>query len=239
MLDIQKRAKFVAEFCAPYLRAGATVLDVGCSTGEMLVQMRDGFGCHVMGIEPSDGHRKYAESVHGLQVFGGALDEFEPGDCKPDLIILSHVLEHFISPRTALARIRQIIADMAVLYVEVPNLFVHKSFRPGHTYTFHKATLAAMLAFTGFDVFKSYVHGYPGQPWIGYSISVLAKPVRHSRPACYTTVMRKRRLGRIVGASPELLTSSRVGLLKLLQRVLGKALYAKLRGYYRRLWRIS
>ncbi len=44
----------------------------------------------------------------------------ELGDVKPDLVIISHVLEHLPDPIHPLRAIRQSIADDGVIYVEIP-----------------------------------------------------------------------------------------------------------------------
>ncbi|MGB1103629.1 MAG: class I SAM-dependent methyltransferase [Crocinitomicaceae bacterium] len=60
-----------------------------------------------------------------------------------DLIIMRHVLEHFLDPLTVLKRIREVLSEDGVLYIAVPNNLNPTQdlekvwFRVVHTYYFN------------------------------------------------------------------------------------------------------
>src|SRR5690606_14348521 len=56
-----------------------------------------------------------------ISYFEGSLEDFET-DKKFDIIILSHVFEHLCEPMNVMDKIKSLINDDAVIYVEVPNL---------------------------------------------------------------------------------------------------------------------
>ena len=73
------------------------VLDIGASAGVLLKKMQSTFDSEVIGVEPGDAYRTYAQQS-GIEM-KDSLDvllntEWE----KFDLISMSHVLEHFKDP---------------------------------------------------------------------------------------------------------------------------------------------
>lgn len=106
-------------FLRPYLRPGAQVLDVGCSTGYTLsLFASDGHRTH--GIEPSAVLSQMARERYGLSVdtcFVERADQLPPGQ---GLVMLSHVLEHLMDPAQMLAAIRACLAPGGRLFIEIP-----------------------------------------------------------------------------------------------------------------------
>lgn len=106
-------------FLRPYLKAGARVLDVGCSTGYTLsLFAEDGHQAH--GIEPSSVLSQMARERYGLRVdtcFVERADQLPPGQ---DLVMLSHVLEHLMAPAPMLAAIRASLGPGGRLFIEIP-----------------------------------------------------------------------------------------------------------------------
>jgi len=99
---------------------GARCLDVGCATGEFLVELRRR-GFETFGVEPDEKAAEYARSQHGLQVWTGMIDDV-PADSGPfDLITLWHVLEHVHDLKGNLRRLRELLKDGGRLALAVPN----------------------------------------------------------------------------------------------------------------------
>jgi SAM-dependent methyltransferase len=105
--------------CCP--RRPATILDIGCGRGDLLVRCRD-LGHVVHGVEP-DPQPLAAARARGLDVHAGTCEDLpEPlGDLSFDVIIASHVIHHCIDPVTALANIAERLAPGGRLICEVPN----------------------------------------------------------------------------------------------------------------------
>lgn len=105
---------------------GASVLDIGCGRGGLLVYLRDALKCRVVGIDISEEAQKIC-AQKGIRVItsDAELDNI-PG--KYDAIILAAVFEHFIDPVSFLKKIRNNINDGGRLIIGVPN-FSHLSAR--------------------------------------------------------------------------------------------------------------
>ena len=73
-----------------------------------------------------------------------------------DLIILSHVLEHLVSPQEMIADILELLSENGLLYIEVPNLlrpFVPMGyFSFEHLNYFTPVSLASIMGANGFSV---------------------------------------------------------------------------------------
>lgn len=83
-------------------RRGGRLLDVGCGNGEFLWRMRE-LGWEVEGIEP-DGRAAEGAVKAGLCVRQGSIERMELEPDSYDAITLSHVIEHLLDPRAALAK---------------------------------------------------------------------------------------------------------------------------------------
>jgi 2-polyprenyl-3-methyl-5-hydroxy-6-metoxy-1,4-benzoquinol methylase len=231
------RSAHIAEFCAPYLSAGATVLDIGCASGETLARMRDRFDCKPVGIEPDQSLSEHARQTHGIEVLNTTVEELDPGQIQADMIVMSHVLEHFNAPRDALQKVRTWLKPNGLMYVEVPNLFVHQSFELAHPFTFHRGTLVEMLRAEGFNVqwFKSHGKGRPLR--LPYFLSVIVgladKPTEEPQvSAGYQTVLARRKIERKFSKTSEFAMGLGVKMLKLM---MPGGFYRGVKGFY---WRI-
>lgn len=104
--------------------AGAGPLEcceIGCGNGSTLATLREQ-GHTVVGVEP-DPQARAVVAEAGVEVYDGV------AECLPDevtsrrfdLIILSHVLEHFIDPVGGLNNVVALLKPGGRLFVEVPN----------------------------------------------------------------------------------------------------------------------
>lgn len=105
---------------ASELPAGASVLDVGCGSGDLAIALAQK-GFQVTGLDPAPAPAdKVAD--YGVTVEQSTFEDFEPGRRRFDGIILSHVLEHLPDPGLALRQARELMAPSARLFIELPNL---------------------------------------------------------------------------------------------------------------------
>lgn len=234
--EIAARARHIGILCRPYLQPKARVLEIGCGTGGLLAYVRDAFGCEVQGVEPASDYQAFAEKQYGLEVFLGTLEEYvSQSVVSPDVVVLSHVLEHFLSPRLALENIRELMQG-GYLYIEVPNLLFHQSFEIAHPYSFHVGSLTNMLTLTGFEPLNVHIHGNPRWARAPYFLSVVARVCEPGLPdfssADWRKVVQHRRLGRLLAVWLELPGMCQVGVLRILKHLLGPARYTQLRSAY-------
>lgn len=164
---------------------GARLLDVGPGQGRILwwAQRR---GAVVMGVEPSPLLSRDLVNL-GLPCACSSFENLPmPTSNKIDIIVMSHVLEHFYDPNTALEKCRTILADNGILVIEVPNIL--KPFRSldryflryVHPSAFSLQTLQAMLEKHGFRVqfiheIEDNWHSPPGLFAIAYPDNEIAQ----------------------------------------------------------------
>lgn len=113
-----------------------SALDVGCGGGSLLTDLRR-YGLHSTGIDASMAAIEASRSAnaHDDYVVGDFLSfDF---DCKFDVVVLSHVIEHF--PRemgeTILRRLEALSG--CLVYVETPNGFLEQTDFDGNPYQRH------------------------------------------------------------------------------------------------------
>lgn len=95
----------------------ASVLDIGCGTGDFLAALRTK-GHHVMGIEPNVTARDRATQLHQLVVLPtldavSSLEQFQ-------VLTMWHVLEHMPDPRLTIKRAFALLQQGGYLFIAVP-----------------------------------------------------------------------------------------------------------------------
>ncbi|MBU0635276.1 MAG: class I SAM-dependent methyltransferase [Candidatus Omnitrophica bacterium] len=135
------------------------ILEVGCAAGGILAYFRD-LGCSVSGMDLGQEAVDFGRKKYNLDLQVGAL-----ADCKlnrkPDIIIMSHILEHLLNPIQELERARALLDEKGFMYIEVPGIrnlgraqydlnFLHFLQIP-HTDHFSLTTLTNLLNKTGFE----------------------------------------------------------------------------------------
>jgi 2-polyprenyl-3-methyl-5-hydroxy-6-metoxy-1,4-benzoquinol methylase len=104
-----------------YVDSPRNLLDVGAATGGFLALARQK-GLSVSGIELSPYAAELARMRRGLDLLVCRLEDFVTEE-RYDIVHLNHVLEHFVDPHQAVARIEQMLSQKGVVYVEVPYQF--------------------------------------------------------------------------------------------------------------------
>jgi tetratricopeptide (TPR) repeat protein len=183
ILDALRKAKNRYKLFGEFLsNPSPRVLEIGSSVGAQLRVILDNVpNAEVVGIEPSIEFSGFAQEELGLNnVYQGLwqdhLHRFEQKTF--DLIIVSHVLEHFESPREFLTHIRNLLKDSGVIFIEIPDImFPYKGLsfflQAPHLFTFCKETLEKLLRISGFEIIRSARGDY-------YFMRVVAKPSQNA-----------------------------------------------------------
>ena len=193
------RAQSLVRFFHPYVSNMDRFLDIGCSAGMILQQVKNQFCCKVVGIEPGDAYRTYAQDL-GLTIYP-SLDEMEhAGEKRFSMISMAHVLEHLPDPVGYLIHLREnLIEPGGWLLVEVPNLYAHDSFEAAHLVAYSQHTLLQTIGKAGFNPVHMETHGRPRSDILPLYITVLVHPVSCTpspwQPVPERRVALKRRLG--------------------------------------------
>jgi SAM-dependent methyltransferase len=155
----------IFDYVRPYLGPGPIVVaEIGAGTGGVLREFAEAAGrerraVDLIGCEYARSFVDVARAEGTDVRFGGV--EALLGIPPPDLLIMSHVLEHFADPALELARVRMIVRSGTLVYIEVPGVkTLHTKAQYGydllqyltlaHTYHFTLATLDGVMRRAGF-----------------------------------------------------------------------------------------
>ena len=92
------------------------ICEIGAFDG-LLLNIFKNNGCKVFGYELNDRAREYAKNKYNIDLKPNFLEDNQ----KYDIIILSHVIEHFKEPKEILLKIKSMLNDNGFIYIEVPN----------------------------------------------------------------------------------------------------------------------
>ena len=134
------------------------VFEIGCGAGGVLYAFSE-MGKTSAGCDYGESYLKYGKEK-GLSLYSGSVDLDKTPECSQDLLILSHVLEHFEEPISELNKIIPIIKSGGYLLVEVPGIFniykVYPSalmyFQNAHLYNYYYNYLVVFFEELGLDV---------------------------------------------------------------------------------------
>lgn len=166
----------VRRFCPAYVELATyspsrsfRLLDVGCGSGEFLVQARM-LGLCVHGIEASEAAAEAARAS-GIDCAAGGIEGLTNDAGVYDVIRLSHVLEHIADPVRALTLIADHLAPTGLCVIMCPNAggamaeyFGRDWFQldpPRHLWGFTRPSLVTMLDRVGLRVLQSDTRSQP------------------------------------------------------------------------------
>lgn len=159
----------------PFLGQGKSILEIGPGGGFTLSAFRKA-GYNVKGVETSVSSYRFAKEKMGLDVENLPLEKFTTKDAF-DVVMLNHVLEHFIDIHLAMTLLSSLVKKDGLLYVRVPDhdSYDRKSFGknwpaylPFHISYFSEASLKKFFIKYGFSVLKTetyiserFMKGFP------------------------------------------------------------------------------
>ena len=158
----------------------ARTLDVGCATGEFMIELRRK-NFQVFGVEPNPKAAEFARQKHGLTVWTGTIEQ-APEIAGPfSLITFWHVLEHTHKLRENLDRAYQLLEKGGRVAIAVPNPESRdaQAYRekwvawdaPRHLYHFKPQVMIDLLNRSGFRAerlgavaFDAFYHSILSEP---------------------------------------------------------------------------
>ena len=146
-----------------------TVLEVGCGSGSVIKEfikeaLNDGCKARGIGLEYS---KEYVECFdpEGLDIklLSGDLHNIASSTGPYDVVIMSHVFEHFLEPQVELQTLKKFINEHSLIYIEVPGIFslsyryvyncdYLRYFTFAHIYNFNLISLTNLLSKNGFGL---------------------------------------------------------------------------------------
>lgn len=150
-----------ARRCGRYADKDASILDVGCAFGDLLVELEHlGFE-NVKGL---DFNRKVVQQTRrrGLDVRHGEISSGLFGEQSFDLIVMTNFIEHVYDPVETLKQCHDLLRPGGVVVGETPNVdsWDYALFRrewggyhtPRHLYLFNRESLNVLARRSGFRV---------------------------------------------------------------------------------------
>ena len=144
----QQRARWQWKSTQRAILHAGTCLEIGCSAGYMLEQLRVHEDMECVGIEADERYHAIAPARN----FPLYTDISHLHPRKFDLVVMSHVLEHFNHPIEFLAMLRaKYMHKNSSILIEVPNYVAFPStLSVNHAYAFEEHTLRDCLKLAGF-----------------------------------------------------------------------------------------
>jgi 2-polyprenyl-3-methyl-5-hydroxy-6-metoxy-1,4-benzoquinol methylase len=117
------------------LNAPSEILDIGCGMGDALIYLKQNIypKANYSAIEPSAFCCEHLQK-NNINIISNDVDSDWSSDNKDkfDIVIMRHVLEHFLDPISVLKKVSEILKPNGILYVAVPN-----SKKPTHPLVSH------------------------------------------------------------------------------------------------------
>ena len=116
----ERKAEYIIERAMSFHGNSGRMLDIGCSSGKMLIAARK-FGWEAIGIEANP-DAALPLALEGFRVINGFFPQDSPvGDGNFDLIAMLDVLEHVEDPVSMLDETRAYLKRGGILAIQVPN----------------------------------------------------------------------------------------------------------------------
>lgn len=135
-----------------------TVFDLGCGAGGVLFPFHQN-GKKVSGCDYGEKYLQFGVE-QGLPLYAGELDPIKTPPCSQDLLILSHVMEHFSDPLRTVNDLLDVVTPGGFLLVQVPGVFwIPRAyfnpilyFQNAHVHNYYYYYLAGFFSFLGLEV---------------------------------------------------------------------------------------
>lgn len=141
---------------------GREFLEIGSYTGHFLDLARLE-GWNVVGVEPDENAAAQAIENFDLDVRISDLRNARFSDDYFDVVVMFHVIEHFLDPLAEINEIFRILRPGGILVAETPRFDTmwfrllkerERSVIPDHFFYFTRKTLSEMVSSAGFSVFR-------------------------------------------------------------------------------------
>lgn len=149
-----------------YLQGKESLLEIGPGGGFNLRAFEKA-GLKVKGVETSSSSAAFAQTKLHLPIVNSSLEKYKDNK-QYDIVMLNHVLEHFVDLHRIMLQLKNLVAKSGLLYIRVPDhdSYDRKAFKekwpaylPFHISYFSEKSLTILLTSYGFKIVevKKYV----------------------------------------------------------------------------------
>jgi SAM-dependent methyltransferase len=168
-LSVERAAPFASYLVRQVDLRGKRVLELGCSYGAGLTRL-NGLGSAVMvGYDWDPRILELGRQYSGLDLRRGGVNEaIAEADCKYDVVILRHVFEHLLYPFDEGLKLKDLIGEDGLVFLEVPGVLNESEWTPDpiaffnafHVYSYCLRTLSRVMERCGFELVHGDEHVY-------------------------------------------------------------------------------
>jgi len=149
------------ELMKPWLNPSVRLLEVGCSTGHFLYNVRNLVG-EVVGVDYDSGAAEFAGRMCQCITFGCGLNETGLRPASFDVVCAMQTMEHVEDPINFVAMLGKYLKPDGTIYIEVPNLndpllsvynnsdYRNFYFHKAHLFYFTPGSLMTVMSRAGF-----------------------------------------------------------------------------------------
>lgn len=160
-----KLAKLIADRLTSFNNdlAYNNILDIGCGFGDTLLYLKEFHfpNANYHAIEPSKVCIDYLRQ-NDINIISETVDSDWHTDNRKrfDLIIMRHVLEHFLDPNIALRKVAEALKEEGIAYIAVPDAYHPISplnnyyFRAVHVSYFNKDSISSFVESAGLEILE-------------------------------------------------------------------------------------
>jgi len=136
--------------------SGKNVIEIGAGGGWNLMAIKE-IGGNITGYDYDRAYLGVGRD-QGITLYEGGIQEALVSGQKFELVILSHVIEHFLCPKKELLDLRKLLTLNGLIYIETPGLLdIHNNrsdplleLQIAHTFYFTLTTLGELMYQCGF-----------------------------------------------------------------------------------------
>lgn len=160
--NIEKNKRLHGTYLKSYLSGGRKkILEIGSGGGFALKAFEE-MGHTVKGIETSQSAGEFSINRFKLDILNTSIENAELDD-QYDIVMLNHVLEHFLNVKEATNKISSFVKQKGILYIRVPdhNSYDRRMYQkswPAYAYyhisNFSKESLEILFKDSGFKVLE-------------------------------------------------------------------------------------
>ncbi len=144
------------------------IIEIGASYGAGLFILKDQDCRCLVGYDYDKDFIEKGIGYSGVDLRHGGIGDAVKDGVKYDVVILRHVLEHFLDPLNELHELKKIINDDGLLFVEVPGVFnidywvsdPMMYFDIFHPFSYSLKTLTMVMNMSGYSMYDGNNHIY-------------------------------------------------------------------------------